>query len=522
MGWTGRDWVLDSSGSIGGTGIANLKLAANAFTDSLMDTGSKVAVTSFSTSSPAGRHEPWAPPPLTSASLPTIQASYSGLSSSGWTNWEDGLLKMQNYYPPAQDWDPKLMVFITDGNPNTTNSSTPGQYSDGAKAAVDPAITQANIMKGKLTKMFGIAVGSNITPNPIKAVTNDVLYNPPARRPNFANAGLPTTTTSYDKLKADLEQIAADLCGSTVKITKKIDTPDTDGFVNADATNKWTFDTTVTIPDAAGNWVTPNTAPTAISKNVPSTRSVQTDASGVATFQWKPKGLWNTNPVVVKETLQSGWERNAKLVCTATPLGGTPGSPFEVTADANGNWNIGQATPGDTIACEAKNTLTKLNLNKDVSSGSATPSQFQLKATPVGAPDAPPYDRAGNYTTFDPIAGGVTYQLSETGPADYSRDGDWECTNDVIPNDQDQIVVPAGTQTRCTITNSRDTGTLKVTKVFEKPAGLSLPADFFKVDYKCQGGRWKAPSPSMVLPLRASPRPWPTCPPVTARSPSRR
>ncbi len=35
---------------------------------------------------------------------------------------------------------------------------------------------------------------------------------------------------------------------------------------------------------------------------------------------------------------------------------------------------------------------------------------------------------------------------------------------------------------------SRDTGTLKVTKVFEKPAGLSLPADFFKVDYKCQGG----------------------------------
>src|SRR5690606_39295780 len=128
--------------------------------------------------------------------------------------------------------------------------------------------------------MFGIAVGSNITLNPVRAITNTTAYNsgPP---PNFSNAGY-TTSTNYATLKADLEQIAADLCGSTVKITKKIDTPDTDGFVNADATNKWTFDTTVTIPDAAGNWVNPNTAPTAITKNVASTRSVQTDGSGVA------------------------------------------------------------------------------------------------------------------------------------------------------------------------------------------------------------------------------------------------
>ncbi len=455
--------VLDSSGSIGGTGIANLKLAANAFVDSLVDTGSTVAVTSFSTVSPGSGGTNLAPTALTTANLPTIKGSYSGLASDGWTNWQDGLLKMNNFY--SGSWNPDLMVVITDGNPNTVNPAGSGGNAqpDGSTAAVNPAIAQANTMKGKLTKMFGIAVGSNITPAPITAITSTTLYNagPPT---NFASAGY-TTSTSYVSLKADLEQIAADLCGSTVKITKKIDTPDTNGFVNADGTNKWTFDTTVTIPDAPGNWVTPNTAPTAIAKNTASTRSVQTDASGVATFQWKPKGKWNTNPVVVKETQQAGWERNPSLVCRTTPLGGSPSQPFTVTSDASGNWNIGQATPGDTIACEAKNTLTKLNLEKVVSSGTATASQFQLKATQVGSPADKPYDRPGNYTTFDPIAGDVVYQLSETGPANYSQTGSWVCTNGVVPTAQNQITVPKGIQTKCTVTNDRDLAKLKLKKI---------------------------------------------------------
>ena len=99
--------VLDSSGSIGSTGIANLKLAANAFVDSLVDTGSKVAVTSFSTESPGlitggNPGQNLAPTALTTANLPTIKGSYNNLISSGWTNWEDGLFEMQNFFPPVQ------------------------------------------------------------------------------------------------------------------------------------------------------------------------------------------------------------------------------------------------------------------------------------------------------------------------------------------------------------------------------------------------------------------------------------
>ena len=71
--------VLDSSGSIGNTGIANLKTAANAFVDSLVDTGSKVAVTSFSTNSPGTGGTNLAPTALTSANLTTIKNSYDNL-----------------------------------------------------------------------------------------------------------------------------------------------------------------------------------------------------------------------------------------------------------------------------------------------------------------------------------------------------------------------------------------------------------------------------------------------------------
>ena len=79
--------VLDSSGSIGDTGIANLKTAANAFVDSLVDTGSKVAVTSFSTTSPGTGGVNLAPTALTSANLPTVKNSYDNLNSNGCTNW---------------------------------------------------------------------------------------------------------------------------------------------------------------------------------------------------------------------------------------------------------------------------------------------------------------------------------------------------------------------------------------------------------------------------------------------------
>ena len=449
--------VLDSSGSIGNAGIADLKDATDAFVDALVDTGSTVAVTSFSTSSPGSGGANLSPTALTSANLASIKASYSGLNSDGWTNWEDGLDKMHDYFPPAQSWQPKLIVLITDGNPNTTNTSSPGQYPDGSPAAVNPAISIANDMKTAGAKMFGIAVGDSINIGPITKISNDTAYN----GSNFATAGY-VQTDDYEALAGQLKELAVDLCAPSLTITKLVDTPTTQGFVPADG---WTFDTTVTIPGGPGEWIKPSAG--AINQNQASTKSDATANGGAVTFQWEPEGKIDTDPVIVEETLKDGYQRHDKLYCTVKNIIAGTSKDVEPTVNGSGEWNLGKVGPRDVVTCTAKNTLTKLNLVKVVESGNAQPADFQLTATPVNAPDAPSYDHPGDHTTYEPIHGGVTYQLSETGPANYSPSGSWSCNNGVQPDGQDRIVVPKGTKTQCTIANTRDLAELKLVKQVE-------------------------------------------------------
>ena len=418
---------------------------------------------------------------MTTANLPGIKDSYRGLNSTGSTNWQDGLLKMQNTFggfAPAPGPAPDLVVFITDGNPNTINTAN-GTTSANTTTATNAAIGITNAMKDLNVHMFGIAVGGPINLNPIKAVTSSVQYT--SSPSNFGQAGY-MTATSYQSLRDDLKMIAAELCGASVTITKQVKTPANANYVPASG---WAFDTTVTIPDAPGNWLQPGTAPTTIPQGpATSTRQVTTNASGVAAFQWQPTGgKFNTTPVVVKETIpaNSGYERDPVLKCTKTNVSGGNPVSFDVTADGTGNWNLTTAlgnalTPGDSVACTAKNTLTKLNLKKVVRTGSANADEFRLYADPVNAPGAPAYSQLGDYTAFEPIAGDpVVYQLSETGPANYS--GVWECTNGVQPNAQNQITVPKGTQTRCTVTNTRKTGTLTLIKTVS-PDTAGDPTDW--------------------------------------------
>ncbi len=393
--------VLDSSGSIGSTGIGNLTKAANAFVEALVDTGSSVSQVSFSTASPGSGGINLAPTALTTANLPTIKASYSALQSNGWTNWQDGLAKSKDRFafpvpgplpspPAARESAPDLVIFITDGNPNTFGISPPTPTgnnggTDGSTAAVNPAIAVANDMKALGVHMFGIAVGGSISLNPIRAITSDVRLATDGS--NFGQAGY-TTTTDYEALATTLKRIAVDLCAPSLTITKLADTPATNGFQSADG---WEFSTTVTIPGGTGAWVNPSSD--AIEQNMPSTRTQLTANSGAANFQWKPEGDLATKPVIVKETLKGGYEQDSTLVCKArNVLAGTERN-FNATVDASGAWDLGQFGSREIVTCTARNTLTELQLVKDVSGGQAVPSDWTLTAT--GPAWGPRLQRAG-------------------------------------------------------------------------------------------------------------------------------
>ena len=73
----------------------------------------------------------------------------------------------------------------------------------------------------------------------------------------------------------------------------------------------------------------------------------------------------------------------------------------------------------------------------------------------------------------------MVYTLGETPPAGQENNyqaGTWQCTNGVQVQNGNQITVPKGTQTECTITNTRKTSTLKLKKIVS--GGGSVPADW--------------------------------------------
>ena len=126
--------VLDRSGSMAGSPLANLKLGANTFidlideaTDSTKDgqigSGSRMGVVSFSSTAVANTQ--------LITSVDTLKAAVDGLSAGGSTNHADAFAKATQLFDPASP-NAKVMVLFTDGN--TTIGAPPAPVAAAARA----------------------------------------------------------------------------------------------------------------------------------------------------------------------------------------------------------------------------------------------------------------------------------------------------------------------------------------------------------------------------------------------------
>ena len=150
-----------------------------------------------------------------------------------------------------------------------------------------------------------------------------------------------------------------------------------------------------------------------------------------------------------------------------------------------------------TVVCTIVNTrdLAKLKLIKQVSGGKAQADEFILtaKADPEEKQDLN-ISTPGGSGTLDPVYADTEYTLKETGPGGYSP-SDWVClpASEPIPttnqvegqlNTGDKITLKKGQRVECTIVNTRDLGSLTITKSFDpKTSGYDKA---FNIDYKCQ------------------------------------
>lgn len=126
--------VLDRSGSMTGTPLANMKLGSNTFidlideaTDNTKDgqigSGSRMGVVSFSNAAVANTQ--------LITSVDTLKAAVDGLSAGGSTNHADAFTKAIQLFDPASS-NAKVMVMFTDGN--TTIGAPPAPVAAAARA----------------------------------------------------------------------------------------------------------------------------------------------------------------------------------------------------------------------------------------------------------------------------------------------------------------------------------------------------------------------------------------------------
>ncbi len=109
-----------------------------------------------------------------------------------------------------------------------------------------------------------------------------------------------------------------------------------------------------------------------------------------------------------------------------------------------------------------------LTLNKVVEGGDSSPGDWTLSARTLcvnGSSDpACGFSDSGDSTTPHTLAANRSYVLFESGPVDYTA-GSWDCDNAGIQGNV--LVLGLDQDVTCTITNTRDTGSLTVNKLVD-------------------------------------------------------
>ncbi len=200
--------VMDTSESInydGVDGIGMTKTAYTQFVDAFLpETPTMFSVTEFNVT---------ATPLLgMSGDQTAINSAIDDAEIGGWTNWQDGLTVGANSLSGGRADKPDLIIFASDGNPNRygnpPSAEPPLDQIYFYQPALDAAIETANDIKAGGTRIITLGVGATVTEDNLLAISSGDAYY---------------SAANFNELAATLKDIASDLCGGTVTVTKMID-----------------------------------------------------------------------------------------------------------------------------------------------------------------------------------------------------------------------------------------------------------------------------------------------------------
>jgi LPXTG-motif cell wall-anchored protein/uncharacterized repeat protein (TIGR01451 family) len=320
--------VLDESGSIeSADAVDDVEAAVRALLDGLAGTGSRVRIAEFSTNARDAVIGG-------STDFQTVDATFrnavetyltghpsnqSAQTATGYnpgygqvyTNWEAGLARADG----VGDAGPGgLVVFVTDGQPNTigTSGSSSGGTTNATNAAA-AAHDELNLIKGAGVHVLGIGVGAASSDTNFNLLVDTIAPDPNQVWLGVGPLDIRTVdairVSSFDALDDALRTVVFALCAPSVSITKT----DATGAPVGD----WDFTGLVDVfaPAAAADtyeWASPPLGVTdddGTGNDAGTT--VATTSSGTALFQWVPGSIADPKPYdstfSFTETLPTGW-----------------------------------------------------------------------------------------------------------------------------------------------------------------------------------------------------------------------
>jgi len=293
--------------------IPSVEAAAKSIVNSVSDTNTRVGIVKFS--SKAGSVLP-----LTLATTASVgengqhSTAIAKDFSSGRTNWQDAFDVAETQFSSARAV-PKLLVVVTDGAPNSYNSSGPNpiETDEGAPVTVDAAVNVTNRLKASGVHVLAVGTGKAFSTDAgaadrldalkrISQFTSPQVYPGSALDPSTTDLILQPDITG---LAETFRVAATKLCSGGLSITGLRSTPTDPSRYTKPATGS-TFTASVS---PAGGWVLP------VSGSA-TTRSATTNAGGTSTFQWNPGVSTWTKRVTFSQAPASGYAlRN--VVCTS-------------------------------------------------------------------------------------------------------------------------------------------------------------------------------------------------------------
>lgn len=296
--------LLDLSRSVGSS-LPALKAASDGFVDSLVGTPSRVALFSFSATSPSAGstgNVPALMPVSTQAGADGVKAIYQDWQLASGTNWDQGLFQVASAAPRYE-----LLVVLTDGDPSRWGADpVQGDGSNTHFADVENGIFSANSVKAKDTRVVALGVGrgtAGLTGLNLASISGPTAWN----GSNTLDADY-FQTTDYAEAGAELRALALDQCQNSLTVVKQTVPPqnrgeDVSGARAAGA--GWSFSGSSTTPGVGG---------------LPSTQTTSDDGTGSIVYDLTfPAGAASI-PTTVAEQQQLGWsivtQNGRNAVCT--------------------------------------------------------------------------------------------------------------------------------------------------------------------------------------------------------------